>query len=157
MLEDNPRCWKAFSINGIPVITGTDNPAPMAASFNRPLKCHPMSVRGSPFRQRKKTIRLVRAISRKISENAVTGKLMPSLPKAKNEIIIDGTMRKRKTETSKRSLRHRSLLVFGLSNIVLCTMERNRVLALAPPPGMSASIRSFPELTPRGWGGWLAI
>jgi hypothetical protein len=36
-------------------------------------------------------------------------------------------------------------------------MERNRVLALAPPPGMSASIRSFPELTPRGWGGWLAI
>jgi len=42
-------------------------------------------------------------MSRRISENAATGKLMPSLPKAKKEIIIDGTMRRRKTETSKRS------------------------------------------------------
>src|SRR4030042_157665 len=64
------------------------------------LNVQPIQLIGSPLRQRKKRIRLTRARSRRMVANATSTKLKLPCFTAKKERAMDGTIRKRKTETS---------------------------------------------------------
>jgi hypothetical protein len=73
---------------------------PKAISFLLFFNVHPIQVTGSLLRQMKKRIRLTRARSRRMVANATRAKLKLPCFTAKNERAMDGTIRKRKTETS---------------------------------------------------------
>ena len=79
---------------------GMKSHIPKTASFPMFLNLQPITVRGSPLRQMKKRIRLTRVRSRKMVERAMSKKLMLPCLTMKNEMIMEETMRKRKTETS---------------------------------------------------------